>query len=186
MIDRHGNPTDDSDRMISWCETFDSDPVGDRDIMHDDAPGDGPSCGGRRYEHGHNYGCQGCRKCSPPDSEYRPYGWQIEKFEDPGLERANLAAWAELDKRPAGKYTSAWVSDWGMSRGRYAPPTLSPSDRAFRDLCWAAWTQHDAQLAAAAEAFWALLCDECETHKEAADRYSDWADLHSGRIRKGR
>lgn len=159
--------TDNADRMPYGCDTFDSCPVGDRDIMNDEWDGDRPKCGG--------YGtCEGCRRCCPPDHESKPYGWGIERFEDPVLARANAEAIAERD-RLTPKYTSAWVETWGMRAGYWPHHSLPTFDREFRDLLWKHYSRQSLRRLRHSDIVWNRLCDECGTHPEAVKRYSRWA-----------
>jgi hypothetical protein len=170
QTDRHGNLTDDADRWLSGHEqTFDSDPAPDCDDPRDCEP----RCGGCWQANG-----DGCRDCSPPDHENKPSGFGIDACEDPALERANAAMWAEVNKRPGGKYTSAWVETWGMYAGRSLHHRCNPvtdSDREFRNLCWRVWSKRSARRERHSDRVWDRLCDECQTHGEAVRRYEAWA-----------
>lgn len=84
--------TDDSDRanyIGSIYDTFGTDPMGDYDPMHADAPGDGPKCGGCETE-------RGCRHCSPPDAEAMHTGFETYDRPDFYRVRRELVMLAEL------------------------------------------------------------------------------------------
>jgi hypothetical protein len=158
---------------------FDECPVGDRDIMSDEwemACGT-PRCGGpQRDEYGQNTGCPGCRHCDPPDHECKPYGFGIERSEDPALQRANEAVWAIVNQRPEGKCTSAWVSTWGMSKGRFnGGPRWADADFAYRDFLRRFWSRQSERRLRHSDIVWDRLCDECQTHGEAVEKYKAWA-----------
>ncbi len=118
----------------------------------------------------------GCRGCDPVDHESKPYGWGIESFEDPALQLANAATWAEIDKRGGYKYTSAScsVGTDSMGRLRWYGPRAGRLDMAFRDACWSAWTKHNLTLERVSERVWDALCECCKSHKEAVRRYASW------------
>jgi hypothetical protein len=155
--------TDDADRMPYGCDTFDTCPVGDRDIMSDEweAACGRPRCGGRMYdEYGRRDGCPGCRHCEPPDHECKPYGWGIERFErEDILSRARqlIHWWGAVSVEPLG---------WQRAR-----------ELAFR------WSGYDAALERQSKRAWDALCDCCETHGEAAARYAAWCERRGLRKR---
>lgn len=164
--------------------------LADEDIARDEDEWDAwhgaPKCGGPVYEGREQVGgCPGCRHCDPPDHECKPYGWGIERFEDPALARANEAMWAEIDRRGGCKYTSAvcGIETWGLFAGRWSGPRPTDADVAFRDLCWRVWTSHNPSLERAARRKWDRLCDCCQTHRQAVERYSRWAERVTGRTR---
>lgn len=160
-------------------DSFDDDPGGDYDPMYDGHGSDAPKCGGRLRETswgGLEGGCPGCKHCDPVDYECKPYGFGIESFEDPALAEANAAMWAEIDKRGAGKYTSAWLEDWGMYAGR-SLKSIRPTkaDRELRDFCWRFWSKHSKRRERHSNIVWERICNECETHTEAVTKYKAWA-----------
>lgn len=174
MFDRDGNLTDDADRMVGGCGTFDDCPVGDRDPMCDDAPGSWrPRCGGPCYEDGQNVGCQGCRHCSPPDHEDKPSGFGIERWEDPAWEEAG---------RIVGERTNMVFGAYSLRRtyldhfGRLAW-VGAIYWREERVRVWAMLTNWSARRHRHSRIVWDRLCDECETHAEARSQYGKWAAL---------
>jgi hypothetical protein len=175
--------TDDADR----CElaTFDECPVGDRDIMNDEwemACGM-PKCGGRSEFSGYG-GCNGCRHCDPPQCDSKPYGWGIESFEDPALQRANEEVKRERERTGFGMYTSAFVSDSWLSRGALvSQPWGWWIDR--RDFLWRSYSRHDKRREAKSNRVWDRLCDECATHAEAVEKYTAWAERAASRSKLG-
>ena len=158
-----GNLTDDADRMVGGCDTFG--PGDDYDPMYE-GPGDGePKCGGPRYEQdGHNLGCPGCRHCDPVDHECKPYGFGIERFEDPALLEANefVATRVYL----AGSMYRSPGGGWYETRD---------ARMGERNRRWQANTRFDECRLRRSVRLWDRLCDECETHGEAVEKYSRWA-----------
>ena len=148
--------TDDADRMPFGCDSFDTCPVGDRDIMsdeHDFACGS-PKCANRDgipcccdYE-GRFVG-PGCRHCNPVDFEAKPYGWQIERFESRLVDRLRreLFATAVVTGLTFDQIRTAAVAWSGFSRRR---------------------EKHS-------DIVWERLCCECQTHTEAVEKYTAWA-----------
>ena len=157
--------TDDADRMLWGCDTFG--PNEDYDPMYSDGPGNNPPrCGGHIInEWGESEGCPGCRHCNPPDVESKPYGWGIESFEDPALAEANRA----VAHRPVlnGSLYRPLAREGGTGRWRLLRP--------LRDAIWDRTSRHSRKLAEASEHLWWRLCDECETHQEAKEKYAAWA-----------
>lgn len=134
--------------------------LADEDIARDEY--DGPKCGG----------CPGCRHCDPVDNECKPYGWGVEKFEDPALAAANEEARRESERHGLGMYTSAFVSDNWYSRGCLISP---PWNRDYRDFLWRAWSKWSARRWRHSEIVWERICNEAETHRLAVERYTAWA-----------
>lgn len=151
--------TDDADRMPYGCEGF---ALGDDyDPMYE-GPGDDPRCGGPVYREDHNVGCPGCRECCPPDHECKPYGFGIETFEDPALAEANHFV----------------NTRYCMAGSMYRVPGWSETAAARfgeRDRRWKANSTHDARRLRRSNRVWDRLCDECETHGEAVEKYETWA-----------
>jgi hypothetical protein len=200
FTDRHGNPTDDSDRWLAGHETtFDYDPAPDCD---DDYDRGGPNCArewngwrGCCCDHEGKFVGPGCRACNPPDHEGKPYGWGIERSEDPALELANR----EMKKRrPAALYTTAGAfakTYWKRERdgrimldeknapviGVVVEEPACAIDTDTRDMIWRAWSKWDARLAKLSERVWGRLCDDCATHTEAVARYTKWAERKTGK-----
>lgn len=115
----------------------------------------------------------GCRKCNPPEFDNCPYGWGIERFEDPALDIAREDA------------NSRWLGGPYRSYNCYNyPEDCYRRRKEMRDEFWAYRSTHNAKLAAKAKKVWDGLCDKCETHHEAVERYSKWAEKTTGRKRK--
>lgn len=150
--------TDDANHMPYGCDEF-TDAYSDYDIMNS-----------RDYEN-----------LDTPDYESKPYGFGIERFEDPALQRANEAMWAMIDVRGDGKYTSAisCIETWGMFKGKYRGVRFTDQDMEFRNMCWDVWSQWDRRLWEHSQRIWEHLCDRCETHGEAIDAYNKWAKLNT-------
>lgn len=146
--------TDDADRMNGPRDTFDSCPVGDRDIMNDEwemACGR-PKCGGPYYEYGYNSGCLGCRHCNPPDHEAKPYGWGVETWEQDAI---------------LGRARQMFIC-WVGSVTADSPDWIHVRDLAFR------WSNFDRGLLRRSNRVWSALCEYSETHPEAVERYAAW------------
>lgn len=160
----------------TYDNSFDSCPVGDRDIMSDEwemACGT-PKCGGR-CEYGSYGGCEGCRHCDPVQYDSKPYGFGIESFEDPALQRANEEVKREQERTGFGLYTSAFTSDSWLSRGALVSLPFNHVWRERRDFLRRCYTTHDEARERQSNHVWDVLCDECDTHTEAVQRYTDWA-----------
>jgi hypothetical protein len=151
----------DADRMPYGCDSFDTCPVGDRDIMSDEhemACGT-PRCGGSRMEEwGRESGCPGCRHCDPVSHEDKPYGWGIERGE---CDAAIRLLWELRSHALLGLVYDAAGHDF-----------FGPSNFA-RAL---AWVGFDSRRERCSDRVWDKLCCECETHREAVAKYTAWAD----------
>lgn len=115
-----------------------------------------------------------CRGCNPVDHEAKPYGWGLERWEDPALEEANRA----VNQRMGwvyGAYSLACHQVYGGVWHAYRPQ---------RDELWAALSKHDRALERRSRLVWDALCDCCETHTEAVGRYTRWAERATGRKRR--
>lgn len=204
FFDRNGDPTDDANRDTSG--TMRSFGAGDDyDPMYE-GPGDAPKCA-REWNDWRVCCCDdagkfvgpGCRECNPPDHENKPYGWGIERFEDPALEAANQEM---RTRRPQALYTSAGAyarTYWGRHRdGRMmmddnARPVMRVTidepafalDTEMRDVIWRAWSKWDRKLWGRSERLWDRLCDTCETHTEAKAKYEKWAQKRTGKPKGG-
>ncbi len=202
FTDRDGVLTDDSDRWLSGHETtFEYDPVPD----FDDGPSSEFRCGRGplgipccRDDDGAVVS-DGCRHCNPPDYEGKPYGWGLERFEDPALERANCEVKA---MRPVALYTTAGAYAREEWTGRIVEVVAADGRRTYRremrvvvgtpayrdtmdtrDMLWRAYSTWDAKLADRAERLWVRLCENCATHPEAVAKYTKWAERATGRKR---
>lgn len=178
--------TDDADSAsYTGCEPFG--PSDDYDPMYE-GYGDAPKCGGSRVnEWNEREGCQGCRHCDPPDHENKPYGWGIERCEDPALEAANKATHAKYSYDTRGMYTSAWtvLEPWHGSNVRVLwYGNFTEERREFRDFLWRVWSKWDAKLSKCSDRIWDRLCDTCETHAEAKAKYTAWAEKRTGKKAK--
>lgn len=161
MFDRNGNLTDDADRMVYGCETFESDPTPDFDGMeYDDAHSDF-KCG-RRGRFGDIVPCccddegkfvgPGCRHCNPVDHECKPYQFGIETFDD---------CYAEARQ---------WARQlWGALR------VHTDAERRALFIQFATADGYSARRDRHSDIVWDRLCDECETHTEAVAKYERWA-----------
>ena len=164
MFDASGNPTDDADRMIGGCDTFA--PGDDYDPMYADAPGGGSyKCGRGPYrdtpcccdDDGQFVG-PGCRHCNPPDHEGKPYGFGIERFDSPEWQEArrhfnrvrSLVFGLPATAHPVMDY-GHWLAAWAVKAG------------------WSERRQRHSDIV------WDRLCEECETHTEAVEKYEAWA-----------
>lgn len=203
FTDRYGVPTDDSAR--DYTGTMDE--FGSDECDADDGWRGGPKCAresndwrGCGCDHTGRYVGPGCRECNPPDWDGKPYGWGLERFEDPALERANREAKA---LRPVAMYTTAGayaheeptgqiveVGEPGSRRYvREMRVTVGtpafPDTREYRDMLWRAYSTWDAKLGRLSERMWDKLCDNCATHPEAVRKYAKWAAKKTGvRIEK--
>lgn len=99
-----------------------------------------------------------------PDHEAKPYGWGIESFEDPALQEANEYVHSRV-RLAYSMYRTP--SDW------YETQDARMADRNAR---WKANSRHDKSLERRSDRLWSYLCGECETHAEAVEKYSVWAD----------
>jgi hypothetical protein len=135
-------------------DTFEMDGPADEgagypDLMHDDNDYYGP---GR----------------DPIQWDCKPYGFGIDRFEDPALQEANEYA--------AGKVLLAFsmyqpvVDPCGKDYG-----LVSAARMEIRNQRWAANSRHDKALERQSDQEWDRLCDECQTHREAVERYTRWA-----------
>lgn len=189
FTDRYGVPTDDSARdFTGTMEEFG--PGDDYDPMDENAPGGTPRCGHGPFrdipcccDHDGKFVGPGCRECNPPDHECKPYGFGIERFEDPAMDRANRET---KNRRPAALYTTAGAyarTYWtGKCDGRGRPVTgvvieepACANDTEWRDMLWRAYSTWDGKLARRSERIWTRLCEECETHTDAKAKYERWA-----------
>lgn len=137
-----------------------------RDVDEYDSWHEGPRCGGpwRETPWGWEGGCPGCRHCDPVDSELKPYGFGIERFEDPALAEANRRAHERL-----GLQYGAYSLHWWQNGGTWS--AFKPG----RDAEWARASRQSLRRLRHSDIVWGRLCDECETHSEAARRYKQWA-----------
>jgi hypothetical protein len=195
FTDRHGNPTDDSDRECTGTmQEFG--PGDDYDPMYDDAPGGSFKCGRGYYgtpcclDEDNKFVGPGCRHCCPVDHECKPTGFGIEKFEDPAMDAANREM---AKRRPQALYTTAGAyarTYWKQHRdgrmmmddkgfpvmGVYVEAPAYAIDNETRDMIWRAWTTWSERLWKCSERIWDRLCDTCETHGEAVEKYTRWAN----------
>jgi hypothetical protein len=149
MFDRNGNPTDDADLMVGGCDTFDSDPAPDFDGMEYDDYRGGPKCGGCGTDDNGRWIGPGCRHCFPPDHECKPYGFGIERWDfEPRMRLVR-----ELS-------ATAWFTGltWDQCRE-----------------CATKWSGFSNRRLRHSNKVWDRLCDECETHTEAVEKYEQWA-----------
>lgn len=149
--------TDDADRGdYAGCAPFLANE--DYDPMYEGPGHDTPKCGGPSYvvegREQWNEGCPGCRHCFAPDPELQPYGFGIERFE-------SAAVYRLLGELKANAVVL------GMRRGDFLGPVWF--QRALE------WTGFNFRLERVAERVWLRLCDTCETHPEAVEKYTAWA-----------
>jgi hypothetical protein len=151
QTDRNGNLTDDSDRWLSGHEsTFDADPAPDWEGMEYDDWHRGPKCGGCRLD-GDGYlipGARGCRHCNPVDPECKPYKFGIELWE--------CEAALSLRREVCGH------ARLGLCRDIDLPTACR-------------WVGFSVRRAKHSDRVWDRLCDECQTHAEAKEKYEAWA-----------
>jgi hypothetical protein len=117
--------------------------------------------------------CPGCRRCCPPDPECRPHGFGVESFEDPALAEAGRVVRERMVMFCDGPYAlrATYRDCFGRDVGLSAWPALVPERDRLRRLI----STHNDRLARAAARLWDRLCDECETHPEAVEKYTAWA-----------
>lgn len=96
----------------------------------------------------------GCRGCDPVDPELKPHGFGIEEYED---EERRERMVAYIPAYPVPLICQGWLTD--ALRQRLRPEFRTISLRRLRH----------------SEIVWDRLCSECETHREAIQRYKKWA-----------
>lgn len=169
FTDRDGNLTDDADRWLSGHErTFDCGDVPDFDGMeYDDLHSDfkcaSTGADGQRFPcccdwEGKFVG-PGCKHCNPVDHEAKPYGWGLERFECNEAYRV---------LREVSSHASL-----GLCRSIN-----------LRTAC--AWVGFNFHVEGCSDRVWDRLCETCETHTEAVEKYTRWAKkvaAHTGSVR---
>lgn len=160
FIDRDGNPTDDADRVTSGA-------------MEEFAPGDdydpmyagyerGPKCANRDGvpcccdPHTGKFVGPGCRHCNPPDHEGKPYGFGIETFDSP--------EWAEARRH--------FFGVWRFATGQFDAHQMDWRHLLKRWATDAGWSERRLKCS---DRVWDRLCDTCDTHTEAVEKYERWA-----------
>ena len=127
-------------------------PGEDYDPMYEGFGGE-PKCGECFRDNG-----VGCRHCYPPDHEAKPYGFGVETFEH------------EPSQRLARELQASWPLTGGGQLCRLRALELARK--------WAGFSYRRLRHS---EIVWSRLCDECETHGEAAERYTAWAKNAAGK-----
>lgn len=150
--------------------------LADEDVVRDEDnwPSEGPDCGGRGFEFMDGQwekvtGCSGCRHCDPVDHEAKPYGWDIERFEDAALTEANIAtsgAWI------GGPYRSLAGVSYTLNGHTWCG---SHFNRELRDAIWDRLSTWSESMWQKSERVWDRICDRSQTHGEAVERYTTWA-----------
>ena len=160
MFDRNANLTDDADRMVYGCDTFDG--YNDHDPMYDDGPSSTYRCGRGPYrdipccvdDDGKFVG-PGCKHCNPVDHEAQPRKWGFCRYENDAAcyLRRSVSTSALLGLCREIDYTTACE-----------------------------WLGFDFRVERASERVWEKCCNECETHTEAVARYTRWANKVSKKL----
>lgn len=154
MFDRNGILTDDADRMVYGCDEFV--PGDDYDPMYE-GPGGGPRCGGCGLDDEGRWVGPGCRHCDPVDYENMP-GSAVHGYgEGPAWDRAYKHFRNEF-KFLTGRSESAPNDFPGLLRK------------------WAVGFGWDERRVKCADLIWKRLCDRCETHGEAREKFLTWAN----------
>jgi hypothetical protein len=110
----------------------------------------------------------GCQGCDPVMHDSKPYGWGVERFEDPALAEANGYAGGLV------------ILAGSMYR---SPPQLADGDyrtsdtrREIRDQRWAANSTQSKRRLRHSDIVWGRICDEADGHSDAVRRYKVWAN----------
>lgn len=140
------------------CEPFG--PNEDYDPMYED-PGDGTyRCGRGEFrdipcclDYDGKFVGPGCRHCNPVDPECKPYGFGIERFEQ--TEALRIVRELKCHAATGLIYLTGNPADWLR-----------------RALTWVGFSFRRERHS---DRVWERLCDECETHTEAVEKYTAWA-----------
>lgn len=94
-----------------------------------------------------------------PQHDNKPSGWGFDRFENADVYRI-------------------------MRELRVAGPGLLGTDT--RGPEWFAvavkWSGHNTKLEACSDRLWERLCDRCETHAEAVEKYTRWAEKVKSKV----
>ena len=162
FTDRYGNLTDDADRdCTGTMQEFG--PNEGYDPMYDDGHRSEFKCGRGQFgdpccldDDGKFVG-PGCRHCCPPDHEDKPEGYGIETFDAPEWDAARA------------HFRNVWCFVVGL-------PNAHPRDWQHLLRKWAVKDGWSERLQRCSDRVWDRLCETCETHHEACDKYERWAN----------